>query len=225
MNDLNQRALGGLLRLATGLAVLLFVPAWSFDYWQAWLFLAVFSAAVLAITLYLMKEDPRLLERRMNAGAGAEKERRQKIIQSLAAAAFAAVIVFPSIDHRFGWSTVPLYLVVAGDVLVALGLVVIFFVFRENTFTAATIEVDPEQKVVSTGPYALVRHPMYMGALVMLAGVPLALGSWWGLFTLVPMTLLIIWRLIDEEAFLLENLPGYSTYRKRVKHRLVPFIW
>ncbi len=225
MTALNKKAFGGLLRLLVVLAILLFLPAWTLDYWQAWIFLAVFAASVLAITLYLMKNDPKLLERRIRAGPRAEKEDAQKIIQFVAAIAFIAVIIFPAIDHRFAWSTVPRYVAIAGDVLVALGLLIIFRVFRENTFTSAVIKVDSEQKVIATGPYAFVRHPMYLGALVMLLGVPLALGSRWGLLTIIPITLVIVWRLLDEENFLVKNLPGYSEYRSKVKSRLLPFIW
>jgi protein-S-isoprenylcysteine O-methyltransferase Ste14 len=225
MKDLNKKAFGGLLGLLISLAVLLFLPAWTLDYWQAWIFLAVFSMSVLLITLYLMKKDPKLLERRVNAGPGAEKEKKQKIIQSIAAIAFIAIFVFAGIDHRLGWSTVPTYVILAGDILIALGLLLIFFVFRENTFTSAVIEVDADQRVISTGPYAVVRHPMYIGAFVMLLGVPLALGSWWGLFTVIPIMYVIVWRLLDEEKFLAKNLPGYSVYRDKVKYRLLPFIW
>jgi protein-S-isoprenylcysteine O-methyltransferase Ste14 len=225
MKDLNQKAIAGLLRFLTILALLLFLPAGTPDYWQAWIFLAVFFVSVLLITLYLMKKDSKLLERRMNAGPGAEKERSQKIIQSLATIGFIAVIVFPAVDHRFGWSSVPLPVAIAGDALVTLGLLIIFFVFKENTFTSSVIEVDPEQRVIATGPYALVRHPMYVGALVMLLGVPLALGSWWGLFTVIPITLVIVWRLVDEEKFLVKNLSRYSEYQNKVRYRLVPFIW
>jgi protein-S-isoprenylcysteine O-methyltransferase Ste14 len=225
VEDLNKKAFAGLLQLIITLGLLIFVPAWTLAYWQAWVFLAVFSASVLAITLYLMKTDPKLLERRVNAGPGAETEKSQKIIQVLATIAFIAVILVPPIDHRFKWSVVPPYISVVGDVLVALGLLFVFFVFKENTFTSAIIEVDTEQHVISTGPYALVRHPMYIGALVMLVGVPLALGSWWGLFTIIPITLVIVWRLLDEEKLLAKNLLGYSEYRKKVRYRLVPFIW
>ena len=225
MKDLNKKAFGGLLSLLISLAASLFLPAWTLYYWQAWIFLGVFSVSVLAITIYLIKKDPKLLERRINAGPGAEKEKSQKIIQFLASIAFIAVLVFPAIDHRFGWSTVPPYAVAAGDILVALGLLVIFFVFKENTFTSAIIEVGTEQKIISTGPYAFVRHPMYTGGLIMLLGVPLALGSWWGLFTIIPITLVIIWRLLDEEKFLAKNLSGYSEYQNKVRYRLLPFIW
>jgi protein-S-isoprenylcysteine O-methyltransferase Ste14 len=160
MDDLNKKAFGGLLRLLVGLSALLFLPAWTLDYWQAWIFLSVFSASVLMITLYLMKKDPKLLERRVNAGPGAEKEKSQKIIQFVASIAFVAIFVLSAVDHRLMWSAVPWCVSVTGDVLVALGLLIVFFVFKENTFTSAVIEVDSEEKVISTGPYALVRHSM-----------------------------------------------------------------
>jgi protein-S-isoprenylcysteine O-methyltransferase Ste14 len=225
MDDLSKRALGGLLRFLVGVAALLFVPAWTLRYWQAWVFLAIFFGSGLAITLYLMKNDPQLLERRMRAGPGAEKEASQKIIQVVAATAFFTAIALPAIDHRFAWSTMPASVAVGGDILVALGLLVIFFVLKENSFTSGVIEVDAGQKVVSTGPYALVRHPMYSGSLIMLLGVPLALGSWWGLITFIPLTFVIIWRLLDEEKFLAANLPGYSQYLDQVRYRLVPLVW
>jgi protein-S-isoprenylcysteine O-methyltransferase Ste14 len=128
---------------------------------------------------------------------------------------FIGLIVFPALDHRFAWSHMPPYAALAGDVLVVLGWLAIFFVFKENTFTSATIELAPDQKVISTGPYALVRHPMYAGALVMLLGIPIALGSWWGLLVIAAMIPALIWRLIDEENFLARNLPGYVECQKK----------
>ena len=172
-----------------------------------------------------MKNDPKLLARRMRAGPGDEKERSQRIIQLVATFAFLVVIVFPALDHRFAWSTVPLAGVIAGDGLVALGFLIIFFVFRENSFASGVIEVDAGQKVVATGPYAFVRHPMYSGALIMMVGVPLALGSRWGLLLVIPIALAIVWRLLDEEAFLAKRLQGYPAYQARVRHRLVPWVW
>jgi protein-S-isoprenylcysteine O-methyltransferase Ste14 len=225
MSDLNKKAIAGFLQLIFTLAALLFLPAWTLDYWQAWLFLSVFSVCILATTIYLMKHDPRLLERRMRSGPGAEKQRSQKVIQVLSSVAFTALFIFCALDHRFGWSTVSPYVVVVGDTLAALGLLIVFFVFRENSFTSAIIDVAPGQKIVCTGPYALVRHPMYAGALVMLSGIPLALGSWWGLLTVIPIAIVIVWRLIEEERFLETHLPGYSEYRSKVRHRLVPYIW
>ena len=138
---------------------------------------------------------------------------------------FIGLIVVPALDHRFAWSTVPAYVSIAGDVLVFLGLLIIFFVFKENTYTSAVIEVDAQQKVVTTGPYALIRHPMYAGALVMFVGMPLALGSLWGLLTIIPLTVVIVLRLLDEEKFLARNLPGYSDYSNKIGYRLLPYVW
>jgi|SRR5271165_67149 len=219
------RALGGLASLVVILAASIFIPAGTLHYRQAWVFCAVFSSCVLAITVYLMRKDPKLLERRMNAGPAAEKETRQKIIQFFASLSFISIFVVSGLDHRFGWSAVPVSVVALGDILVALGFYLVFLVLRENTFAAGNIQVVPDQQVIATGPYALVRHPMYGGALVMLLGIPLALGSWWGLLTIIPMVLVLVLRLLDEERLLASDLPGYPEYRNRVKYRLVPLIW
>jgi protein-S-isoprenylcysteine O-methyltransferase Ste14 len=225
MNTLNKRAFGGLLFHFVAMAALLFIPAWTFDYWQAWTFMAVYFALSLAITLYLMKNDPKLLKRRMSGGPAAEKEPTQKIIMSFASLGFIGLLVVPAFDHRFAWSEMPAYMALVGDALVALGWLAIFFVFKENTFTSATIELAPDQEVISTGPYALVRHPMYAGALVMLAGIPIALGSWWGLLVLAALLPALVWRLLDEEKFLARNLPGYVEYQEKVRYRLIPRVW
>jgi protein-S-isoprenylcysteine O-methyltransferase Ste14 len=225
MNTLNIKAFGGLLFLLIVMAALLFIPARTLDYWQAWTFLAVYFASSLAITIYLMKEDPKLMERRMSGGPFAEKKTTQKIIMFFASLGFISLVVLPALDHRYAWSHMPPYVSLAGDALVVLGWLAIFFVFKENTFTSATIELAPDQKVISTGPYALVRHPMYAGALVMLLGIPIALGSWWGLLVIVAMMPALIWRLIDEEQFLARNLPGYVEYQNKVQYRLIPLFW
>lgn len=225
MRNLNIRAFEGLLQLVVALAVLIFLPAWTLHYWQAWILVAVFVACTLAITIYLMRNDPALLERRIKAGPGAEQETSQKIIQGLAIVAFISIFIVSALDHRFGWSSVPTFVVALGDSLIALGFYFVFLVFKENTFASGTIEVGSEQTVITTGPYALVRHPMYIGALVMLIGVPLALGSWWGLSTIALMVVVLVWRLLDEENFLAERLAGYSEYQNRVRYRLLPFIW
>ena len=222
---LNIKAFGGLLCVLLVMAALLFIPAWTLDYWQAWAFLAVFGVSALAITLYLMKKDPKLLERRVYAGPTAEKERSQKIIQTITSMGFIAMLIVPALDHRFHWSEVPLYATVAGDVLVAIGFLITLFVYKENTFASATIELAPEQKVISTGLYALVRHPMYMGGLFLFVGMSLSLGSWWGLFVFLLIKPALIWRIFDEEKFLTKNLPGYAEYRNKVRYRLIPFIW
>jgi protein-S-isoprenylcysteine O-methyltransferase Ste14 len=225
MTKLHVRAFGGLFFFLIALSALVFLPAWSLDYWQAWVFLFVMAVLTLAVTLYLMIHDPKLLERRVNAGPLAEKEKNQKVIQSFSTVAFLAIIIAPVLDHRFGWSHVSPSIVALGEVLIFLGFLIIFFVFRENTFTSGTIEVHEAQEVIATGPYAWVRHPMYVGGLIFLGGVPLALGSYWGLIMFVPIAGVIMWRLIDEETFLEKNLPGYVEYKNKVRYRLIPFVW
>ncbi len=225
MSQLNIKAFAGMLQLLMMLGLTIFLPSWTLDYWQAWVMVAIFFACTLAVTLYLMKNDPKLLERRVKAGVGAEQERSQNIIQAFAALAFIGLFVVSALDHRFSWSTVPPSLIALGDILIVVGFYLVFLVFKENTFASGTIEIGAEQKVVTTGPYALVRHPMYIGALVMLVGVPLALGSYWGLIAIVPMVVVLVLRLLDEEKFLAKNLAGYCEYQRKVRHRLVPLIW
>jgi protein-S-isoprenylcysteine O-methyltransferase Ste14 len=223
--SLTKRAVIGLAQLTIVVAVLLCLSAWSLRYWQGWLFWFLFSGSNTLITIYFLKADPALIERRLKAGPTAERKTSQKIIQAMAAVCFIALIVFPGVDHRFGWSHVPVPLVILGDVLVVLGLYIVFLVFRENSYTSAIIEVGKDQDVISTGPYHIVRHPMYAGALLMLFGLPVALGSSWGLLLCIPMVAVIIWRLLDEEKFLSTNLAGYADYRAKTHYRLIPGIY
>lgn len=225
MGHLFTKTLLSLGALVAVMGLLLFVPAGTIRYWQAWVYLAIFTGASLLISLYLIRKDPALLKRRMRGGPTAEKETTQKIIMLFASIGFIALLVVPSLDYRFGWSAVPLSIVIAGNILVATGFYFIFLVYKENTFSSATIEVAKDQKVISTGPYALVRHPMYASALLYLAGTPLALGSYYGLLALAFIMSFLIWRLFDEEKFLAKNLPGYTEYQKKVQHRLVPHVW
>jgi protein-S-isoprenylcysteine O-methyltransferase Ste14 len=225
MSSLHRRAFGGLVILVLVTGALLFAAAGTFDYWQAWVFLAIYFAVSLAITLYLMKKDPALLARRMSGGPFAEKEPSQRIIMSFASIGFIGLLVLPGLDRRFGWSQMPAYVAIAGDILMVLGWVGIFFVFRENSYSSATIELAADQRVISTGPYALVRHPMYVAALVMLLGMPIALGSWWGVLTMAAVVPAVVWRLLDEERFLARNLPGYTEYQRKVRYRLLPLVW
>jgi protein-S-isoprenylcysteine O-methyltransferase Ste14 len=197
----------GLLGLVV-FAALIFVPAGTADYWQGWMFLATFIFSSLIITFYLARNDPKLLERRLNAGPQAEKEPAQKIIVALIIFLFAALLVFSVLDWRFQWSPVPPSVSIAGDLLILLSYFFFIWVFRENSYDASTIQVSEDQKVISTGPYAIIRHPMYAGALFMLAGISLALGSWWGLFFLILTVPVLMWRLIDEERFLHRTSPA-----------------
>jgi protein-S-isoprenylcysteine O-methyltransferase Ste14 len=225
MSVLNFKAIAGLLTLLLAMAGLVFIPARTLEYWQAWTFLSVYFGCSLAITLYLMDRDPQLLRRRMSGGPAAEKEPAQKIIMFFTSLGFIGLLILPALDHRFVWSRMPSYMALAGDGLVAVGFIAIFFVLKENTFSSATIELAPDQTVISTGPYAVVRHPMYAGASVLLLGIPIALGSWWGVLAFVSMMPALIWRLIDEEKFLVRNLLGYAEYQQKVRRRLIPLVW
>jgi protein-S-isoprenylcysteine O-methyltransferase Ste14 len=225
MASLNARAWLALVVVAAVMALLLFGPAGTLHDWQAWVYLSIFFGASSITTLDLMKRDPALLRRRMRGGPTAETETTQRVIMFFASVGFIALLVVPALDHRFGWSVVPLAGVVAGDILVAMGFYVIFRVYRVNTFTAATIQVAADQRVISSGPYAIVRHPMYAGASLYVVGTPLALGSYWGLLAAAAMLPFLIWRLVDEERLLARKLPGYTEYQQRVPHRLVPWMW
>ena len=207
------------------LGVLLFLPAWTFNYWQAWVFMVVFMTSTNIIGVYLSLNDPELLERRKKIGPTAEQSVAQKIIISLSVLSFLGLMVFSALDHRFGWSQVTPYVSLVGDALVALGLFIDLLVFRENSYGASNIQTFEGQKVISTGLYGLVRHPMYMGVLVMVIGTPLALGSHWGLLILALTLPVLIWRILDEEKLLKNDLPGYTEYAQKVRYRLVPYIW
>ena len=224
MTSLAAKAWFALVVLAVMMGLLIFVSAGSVHYWQAWLYLSIFTGASVLTTLYLLKKDPALLKRRMSGGPTAEKRTTQRIIMLFTSAGFIALLVVPALDHRFGWSYVPIGVVVAGDALVAIGFYFIFLVYRENTFTSATIDVVENQTVISTGPYAIVRHPMYASGSLYLLGTPLALGSYWGVPVVAAMIPFLMWRLFDEERFLATNLPGYREYQEKVRHRLVPFL-
>lgn len=210
---------------AVALGIFLFVPAGTLDYWQAWVFIVVFMTSANAIGLYLSLKDPELLERRKKFGPAAEQRTAQKIIMPLTLIGVIALLVFPALDHRFALSPVPAYVSFAGDMLIALAFLSYYFVFKENSYGGSTIETVADQKVISTGPYALVRHPMYAGVLVMVIGVPLALGSWWGLAVLALTMPVLIWRILDEEELLKKDLPGYTEYARKVRYRLVPYLW
>jgi protein-S-isoprenylcysteine O-methyltransferase Ste14 len=204
---------------------ILFLSAGTIHYWQAWGYLAVSFGSSLLITLYLSRYDPALLARRVSAGPTAEKENPQKIIVLFTSIGFIALLSVPGLDNRFGWSTTPPVVAILGDVLVLAGFYIVFLVYKENTFASAKIEIAADQKVIATGPYALVRHPMYAGGLSLMIGTPLALGSYWGLLALVPMSPFLVWRILDEEQFLAINLPGYAEYRAKVRWRLIPRVF
>lgn len=222
---IKRKALLGLFNLITLLGLILFLCAGSIRFWQAWLYLGLFGGSCLLITLYLMNKDLDLLQRRLTAGPAGEKTAKQKIIQTFASLSFLAIMAVPGLDQRFGSAQVPLWLTLTGDVFVVAGFYVVFLVFKANTYTSALIETAENQTVISTGPYALVRHPMYSGALLMLLFTPLALNSYHALPFFLPLLAVIIFRLLDEEKFLSANLPGYKEYCAKVRYRLIPGLW
>ena len=203
----------------------LFLPAGTFDYWQAWVFIGVFMACTMLPNLYLAATNPAALQRRMNAGPTAETRPLQRIIISLTVVLVVAVIVVSALDHRFGWSAVPLFVIVAGQVMVAVGLLLAQLVVMQNNYASANITVEADQPLVSTGLYGLVRHPMYFGALIMMVSTPIALGSLWGLAVMLLAVPLLATRISDEEKLLNEQLDGYREYTTRVGSRLIPYVW
>ncbi|GFG67304.1 membrane protein [Mycobacterium kubicae] len=207
------------------LGLLLFYPAGTTHYWQGWVFIVVFTVVTIVPSLYLARTNPAALQRRMRAGPVAEGRTVQKIIIVVAMASFFAQMVLSALDYRFGWSSVPAPVCVVGDVLVAVGLGAAMLVVIQNAYAAATVTVESGQQVVSSGFYRFVRHPMYVGNVILMCGIPLALGSYWGLVLLVPGVLAMVIRILDEEKLLTQDLPGYRDYTQRVRYRLVPYVW
>lgn len=219
------RAFAGFIFLFAVLASVLLGLAGTLHTWHGWVMLAVFFGCAGVITLWLWFHDKALLERRVKAGPGSEPDPVQNIVQGLAGLVFLATFAVPGLDIRFGWSHAPLAISLAGDGMIAIGFLIVFLTFRVNTFTAGTIEIAKAQHVIESGPYAIVRHPMYVGALIIVTGIPPALGSWWGLIPAGLLVPILVWRLMREEAFLVANLVGYADYRGRVRYRLVPIFW
>jgi protein-S-isoprenylcysteine O-methyltransferase Ste14 len=208
------------------LAACIFLPAWSLHYWQGVVYWLTFAGWLFFLNAYFLQHDPALVERRMKAGAGDEPRRSQKIIQSVTSVLLVGLYVVPALDYRCQWSdNVPGWLVVTADAVVCLGFFIIFRVFAVNSYTSGIVEVAAGQTVISTGPYAIVRHPMYAGVLIMVVGAPLALGSWLGLAVIAITVPVLVWRILDEEALLRDELAGYAEYARGVRYRLVPLVW
>jgi protein-S-isoprenylcysteine O-methyltransferase Ste14 len=224
--SLTSKAFASLLALAVLMSLLIFVPAGDVrGYPEAWVYLVIFVGSSTWTTIDLIRRDPGLLERRMRGGPTAEARPLQRLIMFFASSAFLGLLVVPGFDHRSGWSSMSTPVVILGDVMVAIGLYGVLLVYRANSYTSATIGVASGQTLVSTGPYGIVRHPMYANALLYVLGTPLALRSWWGLVPVGVMLVALVWRLTDEERMLAHELTGYSDYQSRVRYRLIPHVW
>ncbi|MZQ75798.1 MAG: isoprenylcysteine carboxylmethyltransferase family protein [Peptoclostridium sp.] len=202
------------------LALVLFAPAGSLRFWEAWVYWSGFTVLTLFIAVYFSKKDPKLLSRRMKYKED-ETTRKPPAFLNL----FFLCYVIPGLDFRFHWSAVPLWLVIAANAVVFLGYILIIFVFKENSYASTTIQVEKGQQVITTGPYAIVRHPMYLGLITMILFTPLALGSYWAIIPALLCIPMNVIRIIGEEEVLLRGLAGYSDYCAKTRYRLVPFIW
>jgi len=204
------------------LGAIFFLPAGTIGYWQAWVYLAVLLIPMMLVLRYLVRNDPELLERRL---AMREERKKQSVVQLLASLAWLSSFLIPGFDQRFGWSSVPWLLVVGGDILVLSGYLLFFLVMKENSYASRVVRVQQGQTVIASGPYAVVRHPMYLGVLVMMLFSPLALASYWALLPVALTPLFLVLRIRDEEQMLVQELPGYREYMQKTRFRLIPGIW
>lgn len=205
--------------------LILFWPAGTLNYWQAWVFIGTFAVATTLPTIYIGRTNPAALQRRMHAGPWAETRPIQKIAILGAFLGIFGMMAFSAFDHRMGWSSVPAWVSLLGDVLVAAGLGITMLVVVQNGYAAATVTVEMGQTVASGGVYRFVRHPMYVGFVIMMVGMPLALGSYWGLLFIIPSVGALVFRIVDEEKLLTKELAGYDEYAQRVRYRLIPNVW
>jgi len=223
--SLGRRATEATVKFVAVLAAMIFIAAGSLSYWQGWLFLFNFGGWIVATTAYFLKYDRALLEQRLHVGPAAEREPAQKRIQLFNGIVLIALFIGSALDYRFGWSAIPAPIVIFGNVLMAAGFYGCFLVLRQNSFASATVEIRRDQRVISSGLYSVVRHPMYAAALVLFVGIPLSLGSYWGLLAIPPAFAGLVARLLDEEKHLTRDLPGYAEYRRKVRDRLLPGLW
>lgn len=204
------------------LGLMFFLPAGTLDYWQAWAYMAVVFVPAFFVILYFIKTDPEFLERRLKLK---EKEAKQKLVVKAGGIIFVIGFLLPGLDRRFGWSSVPAEFVLAADVIVFLGYILMFLVFKENSYAGRTIRVEKGQKVISSGPYSIIRHPMYLGTILMYAATPIALGSYWAIPVFLLIVPVLIFRILNEEEVLRRELKGYAKYCKKVRYRLIPLVW
>jgi protein-S-isoprenylcysteine O-methyltransferase Ste14 len=204
------------------LCVVIFLPAGDLSWANGWLFLGSLAVLMLVALAWLLARDPALLERRMRTR---ERERPQKLVILVSLALIPGIFVLPGLDRRFGWSSVPDWVVAIGMILVIAGYVLFYLVLRANSWASRVIEVQEGQRVIDSGPYAVVRHPMYLAVITIYLAAPLVLGSWWALIPAAAFPPILAIRAMSEEKILVEGLPGYDEYRKKVRWRILPGIW
>lgn len=209
-----------LLPVLIGLLIL--IPSGTFSYWQAYLYLAVILIPMMFVILFFIKNDPHFLERRIRT---IEKEKQQKIIQLTFSFFFFSGYIISGFDRRFGWSDIPTNIVVCADIAVLMGYILVFFVFKQNSYASRIVEVEKNQKVITDGLYSYVRHPMYLGIIIMYIPTPIALGSYWGMIPMATVPVALVFRILNEEKVLCNELDGYKEYCQKTRYRLIPFIW
>lgn len=219
------KSIASILILITAIGLVLFLPGMSFDYPLAWIYIALFFVTQSTLTVYLLLRDKQLLKSRLSVGPAAETRGIQKLIHAIAALMSFLTLLLSAFDYEKGWSEVPLWLSYASAVVIALAFVEVFFVYKQNTWLSASVKVQEGHKVVSTGLYGVVRHPMYLGVTILMLATPPALGSWWGMIPAAVFIASFVVRAVDEEKALRENLPGYKDYCKKVKYRIIPFVF
>ena len=221
MTDLERKALFRTFGFSAFLGLLL-VVAGGPGFWQGLRYWLVFTLCSAALTLHFLQRDPALIDRRLKQ---TEKEESQQLIRGVVNAVLIMLLVVAGLDHRLDWSDVPAPAVALANVVVVLGFAVIFLTFQANSHAGATVDVSPQQQVVSSGPYALVRHPMYLGAALIILATPFALGSEWAVPWALAAVACLAWRLVEEERYLSHHLPGYDAYRQQTPYRLIPYVW
>ena len=202
--------------------VLLFVPAWSFKFWQAWLFAGILFIPMLGAGLILLKKNPELLKKRLSAK---EEQNEQKLVVLFSGIMFLAVFIIAGLNFRFGWIILPAWVSYAAAAVFLFGYVLYAEVLKENTYLSRTVEVQENQKVIDSGLYGIVRHPMYMSTMLLFLSMPLVLGSVISFAVSLIYIPIIAKRIRNEEKVLEQGLDGYSEYKQKVKYKVIPFIW
>ena len=221
-NQLINRALARFIPGIIIISAILFIPAGSIRFWNAWLFMGVLFIPMLFVIIYLIIRDPELLYKRMNTN---EKEKTQKKVVLLTSVVFLSAFIISGLDYRFGWSDLPLLLVILSALMVLTGYILFFLVMQQNSYASRVVEIQEKQKVIDTGLYGIVRHPMYFAAILMFMFMPLVLGSFFALIPLLIFPFQMSKRMKNEEEILEKGLDGYIQYKEKVRYKIIPFLW